>query len=58
MWSDSLAFLGGVMNPDRLRQNENAVNLDKEIVHFDNLITSRKPSDLDAFNEELIKTLS
>ena len=32
--------------------------VDKEIVHFDNLITSRKPSDLDAFNEELIKTLS
>jgi len=32
--------------------------VDKEIVHFDNLITSRKPSDLDAFNEELIKALS
>jgi protease I len=105
---DALVLPGGVMNPDRLRQNENAVNfvkeflqsgkpiaaichgpqilietgllkgktmtsfpslqtdlrnagvnwVDKEIVHFDNLITSRKPSDLDAFNEELIKTLS
>jgi len=105
---DALVLPGGVMNPDRLRQNENAVNfvkeflqsgkpiaaichgpqilietgllkgktmtsfpslqtdlrnagvnwVDKEIVHFDNLITSRKPSDLGAFNEELIKTLS
>jgi len=104
---DALILPGGVMNPDKLRQNENAVNfvkeflqsgkpvaaichgpqilietgllkgktmtsfpslqtdlknagvnwVDKEIVHFDNLITSRKPSDLDAFNEELIKTL-
>jgi protease I len=32
MWSDSLAFLGGVMNPDRLRQNENAVNFVKEFL--------------------------
>jgi len=32
--------------------------VNKETVHFDNLITSRKPADLDAFNEELIKTLS
>jgi protease I len=105
---DALVLPGGVMNPDKLRQNENAVNfvkeflqsgkpvaaichgpqilietgllkgktmtsfpslqtdlrnagvnwVDKEIVHFDNLITSRKPSDLYAFNEELIKTLS
>src|SRR5450759_3251496 len=105
---DALVLPGGVMNPDKLRQNEDAVNfvkeflqsgkpiaaichgpqilietgllkgktmtsfpslqtdlrnagvnwVDKEIVHFDNLITSRKPSDLDAFNEELIKTLS
>ena len=105
---DALILPGGVMNPDKLRQNENAVNfvkeflqsgkpvaaichgpqilietgllkgktmtsfpslqtdlknagvnwVDKEIVHFDNLITSRKPSDLDAFYEELIKTLS
>ena len=105
---DALILPGGVMNPDKLRQNEDAVNfvieflqsgkpiaaichgpqilietgllkgktmtsfpslqtdlknagvnwVDKEIVHFDNLITSRKPSDLDAFNEELIKTLS
>jgi protease I len=105
---DALVLPGGIMNPDRLRQNENAVNfvkeflqsgkpiaaichgpqilietgllkgktmtsfpslqtdlrnagvnwVDKEIVHFGNLITSRKPSDLDVFNEELIKTLS
>lgn len=32
--------------------------VDKKIVHFDNLITSRKPADLDAFNEELSKTLA
>jgi protease I len=32
--------------------------VDKEIVHFENLITSRKPADLDAFNKELIKTLA
>jgi protease I len=105
---DALVLPGGVMNPDKLRQNGDAVNfvkeflqsgkpiaaichgpqilietgllkgktmtsfpslktdlrnagvnwVDKEIVHFDNLITSRKPADLDAFNEELIKTLS
>jgi protease I len=105
---DALVLPGGVMNPDKLRQNGDAVNfvkeflqsgkpiaaichgpqilietgllkgktmtsfpslqtdlrnagvnwVDEEIVHFDNLITSRKPADLDAFNEELIKTLS
>lgn len=105
---DALVLPGGVMNPDKLRQNDDAVNfvkeflqsgkpiaaichgpqilietgllkgktmtsfpslktdlrnaganwVDKEIVHFDNLITSRKPADLDAFNKELIKTLS
>jgi protease I len=105
---DALILPGGVMNPDKLRQNGDAVNfvkeflqsgkpiaaichgpqilietgllkgktmtsfpslqtdlrnagvnwVDEEIVHFDNLITSRKPTDLDAFNEELIKTLS
>ena len=32
--------------------------VDEEIVHFENLITSRKPSDLDAFNKKLIKILS
>ena len=105
---DALVLPGGVMNPDKLRQNGDAVNfvkeflksgkpiaaichgpqilietgllkgktmtsfpslktdlrnagvnwVDKEVVHFENLITSRKPADLDAFNEELIKTLA
>jgi len=105
---DALVLPGGVMNPDKLRQNRDAVNfvkeflqsgkpiaaichgpqilietgllkgktmtsfpslqtdlknagvnwVDEEIVHFENLITSRKPSDLDAFNKKLIKTLS
>jgi protease I len=105
---DALILPGGVMNPDKLRQNGDAVNfvkeflqsgkpiaaichgpqilietgllkgktmtsfpslqtdlknagvnwVDEEIVHFENLITSRKPADLDAFNKKLIKTLS
>ena len=105
---DALVLPRGVMNPDKLRQNGDAVNfvkeflrsgkpvaaichgpqilietgllkdktmtlfpsirtdprnagvnwVDEEVVHFGNLITSRKPADIDAFNGELIKTLS
>jgi protease I len=105
---DALVLPGGVMNPDKLRQNEAAVKFAKdflksgkpvaaichgpqtlietgllegrtmtsypsfqtdlknagvhwvniEMVHDGNLITSRKPADLQAFNKELIKTLS
>ncbi len=105
---EALVLPGGVMNPDTLRQNKDAVKfakdflesgkpvaaichgpqtlietgmlegktmtsfpslqtdlknagvnwIDKEMVHDGNLITSRKPADLDAFNNELIKTLS
>ena len=105
---DALVLPGGVMNPDTLRQNADAVKfakeflqsgkpvaaichgpqtlietgllegktmtsfpslqtdlknsgvkwVDKEMVHDGNIITSRKPADLDAFNKELIKTLS
>jgi len=104
----ALVLPGGVMNPDKLRQNELAVSfvkdfmesgkpvaaichgqqtlietgllrgvtltsypalktdlrnaganwVDDEVVHFDNLITSRTPTDLDAFCDELIRTLS
>jgi protease I len=32
--------------------------VDKEMVHTDNIISSRKPEDLNAFNKELIKTLA
>jgi len=105
---DALVLPGGVMNPDKLRQNKDAVQfvktfldsgkpvaaichgpqtlietgllkgrkmtsfpslqtdlrnagvewVDEEMVHDANLITSRKPADLEAFNSELIKTLS
>ena len=105
---DALVLPGGVMNPDKLRQNGEAVQfvkeflqsgkplaaichgpqtlietgllsgrrmtsypslqtdlknagvnwVDEEMVHDDNLITSRKPADLGAFNKELIKTLA
>ncbi|MDR3681109.1 MAG: type 1 glutamine amidotransferase [Flavipsychrobacter sp.] len=105
---DALVLPGGVMNPDKLRRNEDAVIfakvflesgkpvaaichgpqtlietgllsgkkmtsfpslqtdlknagvewVDEEMVHDDNLITSRKPTDLEAFNSELIKALS
>jgi protease I len=105
---DALVLPGGVMNPDKLRQNKDAVKfakeflqsgkpvaaichgpqtlietglldgrtmtsypslqtdlknagadwVDKEMVHDGNLITSRKPADLGAFNKELIKVLS
>lgn len=104
---DALVLPGGVMNPDKLRQNPAAVQfakvflesgkpvaavchgpqllietgqlagrtmtsypslktdlsnagvnwVDQEVVHHANLITSRKPADLKAFNEELIRTL-
>lgn len=104
---DVLVLPGGVMNPDKLRQNKDAVGfvkefirsgkpiaaichgpetlietgmidgvtmtsfpsiqtdlrnagvnwVDQKIVHFGQFITSRKPSDLDAFNEELIHSL-
>ena len=105
---DALILPGGVLNPDILRQNEQAVRfvkefvesgkpvaaichgpqmlietgllkgktmtsypaiktdlinaganwVDKEVVHFENLITSRTPADLDSFCNELIRTLS
>lgn len=105
---DALVLPGGVLNPDKLRQNKDAVAfvkeflqsgkpvaavchgpqtlietgmlegktmtsfpslqtdlknagvnwVDKEMVHDGNLITSRKPADLDAFCKELISTLS
>jgi protease I len=105
---DALVLPGGVLNPDKLRQNKDAVTfvkeflqsgkpvaavchgpqtlietgmlegktmtsfpslqtdlknagvnwVDKEMVHDENLITSRKPADLDAFCKELISTLS
>jgi protease I len=105
---DALVLPGGVLNPDKLRQNKVAVSfvkeflhsgkpvaaichgsqtlvetgllrgktmtsypaiktdlinaganwVDKEVVHFENLITSRTPADLEDFNEELIETLS
>lgn len=105
---DALVLPGGVMNPDTLRQNPDAVKfakeflqsgkpvaaichgpqtlietglldgktmtsfpslqtdlrnagvywVDKEMVHDGNLITSRKPADLTAFNNELIKALA
>ena len=104
----ALVLPGGVLNPDILRQNEQAVSfvkefvssgkpvaaichgpqilietqllkgktmtsypaiktdlqnaganwVDDEVVHFDNIITSRTPDDLDAFCDELIRTLS
>jgi protease I len=37
--------------------NAGANWVDQEVVHHANLITSRKPADLKAFNEEIIKTL-
>ena len=105
---DALVLPGGVMNPDKLRQNSVAIKfvkyflqsgklvaaichspqilietgllagktmtsypslktdlknagvnwIDKEVVHDNNLITSRKPADLYAFNSELIIALS
>jgi len=105
---DALVLPGGVLNPDKLRQNEQAVNfareflqsgkpvaavchgpqtlietgllegktmtsypsvktdlvnagvnwVDKEVVHDGNLISSRKPADLNAFNKEIIQTLA
>ena len=105
---DALVLPGGVMNPDKLRLNKEAVAfagaflssgkpvaavchgpqtlietqqlagkkmtsypslqtdlknagvnwVDEEVVHDGNLITSRKPADLDAFSRELIKALS
>jgi protease I len=104
---DALVLPGGVLNPDKLRQNKDAVIfakvflesgktvaaichgpqtlietgllsgkkmtsfpslqtdlknagaewVDEEMVHDGNLITSRKPADLEAFNKELIETL-
>jgi len=104
---DALVLPGGVMNPDKLRQNKEAVSfvkefldagktvaaichgpqtlietgqlegktmtsfpsiqtdlknakvnwVDKEVVHDGNLITSRKPDDLKAFNAELLNAL-
>jgi protease I len=103
----ALVLPGGVMNPDKLRQNKDAVNFvrqfvrsgkpvaaichgpqmlieaglldgvtmtsypslqtdirnagatwkDEEVVHDKNLITSRTPKDLEAFNKELLKEL-
>lgn len=38
-------------------ENAGVIWVDKEIVHDENLITSRKPSDLVYFNAELVKTL-
>ena len=105
---DALVLPGGVMNPDKLRQNKDAVFfvkqfigmgkpvaaichgpqmlietgmisgktmtsypslqtdmrnagvnwVDEEMVHDGQFITSRKPADLDAFNDELIRELS
>jgi protease I len=105
---DALVLPGGVMNPDKLRQNKTAVDFvktfmesgktvaaichgpqtlvetgllkgrtltsypslqtdlknagatweDKEVIQDGNLITSRKPADLEAFNSTLIKALS
>lgn len=105
---DALVLPGGVLNPDKLRQNKDAVAfvkeflqsgkpvaaichgpqtlietglldgrrmtsypslqtdlknaganwVDQEMVHDGNLISSRKPDDLPAFNKELIKILS
>ena len=104
---DALVLPGGVINPDKLRREEQAVAfaktflqsgrpvaaichgpqllvetgllpgmtltstpaiktdlanaganwIDQEVVHHANLITSRKPADLKAFNEEIIRTL-
>ena len=104
---DILVLPGGVLNPDKLRANKDAVNfvkdfmqsgkpvaaichgpqtlietgmlsgrkmtsypsvqtdlknagaewVDKECVHDGNLITSRKPDDLDAFNKEIIESV-
>ncbi len=104
---DAIILPGGVMNPDKLRQNKDAVMflkhfincgkpvaaichgaqtlietgmlegktvtsypslqtdlknaganwVDKEVVHFGQFITSRRPDDLAAFNRELIYTL-
>lgn len=105
---DALVLPGGVMNPDKLRVNKDAVLfvkqfirsgktiaaichgpqtlietgmiegktmtsfpslqtdlmnagvdwVDKEMVHYGQFITSRKPADLEAFNTELIQSLS
>lgn len=105
---DALVLPGGVMNPDTLRQNAEAVDfarkfmesgkpvaaichgpqtlietgmlnghtmtsfpslktdiknagarwIDEEVVRDRNLITSRRPADLDAFNKELIGALN
>lgn len=105
---DALVLPGGVLNPDKLRTNKDAVAfvkeflqsgkpvaaichgpqtlietglldgrrmtsypslktdlknaganwVDQEMVHDDNLISSRKPDDLPAFNKELIRVLS
>jgi len=105
---DALVLPGGVLNPDKLRMNEDAVKFvrdfmesgkpvaaichgpqtlietgtlqgrhmtsypslrsdlknagadwaDKEVVHDRNLITSRNPDDLPAFNRELISALN
>lgn len=104
---DAVVLPGGVMNPDKLRQNEDAIMfikhfincgkpvaaichgaqtlietgmlegqtmtsypslrtdlknagvnwIDKEVVHYGQFITSRRPDDLGAFNRELIYTL-
>jgi protease I len=104
---DALVLPGGVMNPDKLRQNKEAVSfvkhfirtgktiaaichgpqtlietgmiegktmtsfpslqtdlmnagvdwVDREMVHYGQFITSRRPDDLDAFNNELINSL-
>jgi protease I len=105
---DALVLPGGVMNPDKLRQNKDAVAfvsafirtgkpvaaichgpqtlietgmidgitmtsfpslqtdlrnagvnwVDREVVHYGQFITSRKPDDLKVFNDELINELS
>ncbi|MGN6568957.1 MAG: DJ-1/PfpI family protein, partial [Flavipsychrobacter sp.] len=39
-------------------KNAGANWVDQEMVHDGNLISSRKPDDLPAFNKELIKVLS
>jgi protease I len=104
---DALVMPGGVLNPDKLRRNEQAVAfakeflesgkpvaaichgpqtlietgllegrtmtsypsvktdlinagvnwVDKEVVHDGNLISSRKPADLNAFNKEIMQAL-